>query len=397
MDVLLAIESVLFDEKKTSTYKFALVTAIIDYVIENPNEFPENGFHYIPIIYLAKRWLYYYYPLMVYGERGVRQGSTQVSLHRFVREFVEKQKDKSINYFEPEAILKIKERIEDNEILDKELISLLIKIRRVIISQPLQFIKIASNSFIQEELVEGIKFKDETFSLFGLYNSLLKYNEKENYQSIRSKSTNWEGERKAQTWLELEAEETLFIQMGHYTYKELAESRFFIKDAIIKRWLEYSVEKYLQADAKAIYALFYGLKLHEKRLERESGKIQKMRKIALTVFKPMKCIYCGKEIEKFELDHLIPWSKFPVDRFWNLFPACENCNRKKSDKIISLERNIQSKIAEYLKAWLEYFMENEEELAVLGGKETHNLNLENIESSIHLLLEQIKEINQNLI
>jgi len=40
---------------------------------------------------------------------------------------------------------------------------------------------------------------------------------------------------------------------------------------------------------------------------------------------------------------------------------------------------------------------NKEELVILGGKETYNLNLENIESSIHLLLEQIKEINQNLI
>ncbi len=63
----MGVESVLLDEKKSSTYKFALMSAIIDYVIEKPNEYPQNGFHNIPIIYLAKRWLYYYYPLMIYG------------------------------------------------------------------------------------------------------------------------------------------------------------------------------------------------------------------------------------------------------------------------------------------------------------------------------------------
>ncbi|MHA1330347.1 MAG: hypothetical protein ACTSR2_04635 [Candidatus Hodarchaeales archaeon] len=171
----MAIESVLFTEKKSSTYKFALVSAIIDYIIEYPSEFPKNGFHNIPVIYLAKRWLYYYFPLMIYGEKGVKQGkgTKQISLHKIIREFMEKQQDKSISYLQPEAILKIREKIDDNEILDKELVSLLIKIRNQIIDQPLQYIKIASNKTIQEELTEGIKFKEEPFALFGLYNSSL--------------------------------------------------------------------------------------------------------------------------------------------------------------------------------------------------------------------------------
>ena len=42
MEVLMGVESVLFDEKKSSTYKFALMSAIMDYIIENPNEYPQN-------------------------------------------------------------------------------------------------------------------------------------------------------------------------------------------------------------------------------------------------------------------------------------------------------------------------------------------------------------------
>ena len=53
MEVLMGVESVLLDEKKSSTYKFALISSIMDYIIENPNEYPLNGFHNIPITYLA--------------------------------------------------------------------------------------------------------------------------------------------------------------------------------------------------------------------------------------------------------------------------------------------------------------------------------------------------------
>ncbi len=397
MEVLIGIESVLFSEKKSSTYKFALISALVDYIIENPNEYPQNGFHNIPIVYLAKQWLYYYYPLMIYGEKGIKQGPAQISLHKIIREFVEKQQDKSFSYLTPEAILKIKEKIEADEILDKELTSLLIKIRYQIIDQPLQYIKIASNRNLQEELTSGVKFKEESFALFGLYNNTLLSGELEDYQSIRSKSTAWKGKRGEMSWFELEREETLFIQMGHYTYRELAKSRFFIKDAIIKRWLEYSVENYLQNDSKAIYALFNGLNLHKKEPERETLKMNKLRKIALQIFEPMHCIYCEKEIKSFDLDHFIPWSKYPVDRFWNLFPTCKSCNSKKSDKIVELEKKMQRRLSNYLRVWLSYFKENPEELLILGGKEAELLEMDSLDKSIKLIIEQIKGINNDLI
>ncbi|MHA1401360.1 MAG: HNH endonuclease domain-containing protein [Candidatus Heimdallarchaeaceae archaeon] len=53
--------------------------------------------------------------------------------------------------------------------------------------------------------------------------------------------------------------------------------------------------------------------------------------------------------ETIDLDPFIPWSKFPVDRFWNLFPTCKDCNNKKSDKIIELEEEITERIINYLR------------------------------------------------
>jgi len=393
----MGVESVLLDEKKSSTYKFALMSAIIDYVIEKPNEYPQNGFHNIPIIYLAKRWLYYYYPLMVYGEEGVRQGNTQIALRRVIRDFIEKQEDKQFLFTEPETILQIKDKIESNEILDKYLVSLLIDIREKIVEQPLRYTQITSRKRKEKELIEGINVKDPSFILFGLINTSIPLSEHKDYQEIRKKSESWKGRKDESNWNDLEADETAFIQMGHYTYTELVKSRFFIKDAIIKRWIEFTIDSYLEKDAQAIYALFHGLYLHKKESERENVLMRKMRAIASEIFQPMKCIYCESEISSFALDHFIPWSKYPVDRFWNLFPTCTSCNSKKSDKIVELEEKIQQRIEDYLRVWLLYFQSNQEEFSKLGGKEVEYLEMNAPEQSIKFLIEQIRVINKNLI
>ncbi len=393
----MSLESVLFDEKKSSTYKFALVSAIIDYIIENPNEYPKNGFHNIPIIYLAKRWLYYYYPLMIYEEDGVRQGNTQIALSKIVREFNEKETNKQLVYSEPEAILNIKDKIESNYILSEQLVSLLIKMRRKVVEQPLKYIQIASNERREEELVEGINIKDPSFTLFGLINTSISLEEHDDYQKIRQKSESWGGTKKPYSWSDLEADETAYIQMGHYTYTELAKSRFFIKDAVIKRWIEFTIESYLKSDAKAIYALFHGLYLHTRVPERGTTQMRRLREIVASIFEPMRCIYCEEEIKSFDLDHFIPWSKYPIDRFLNLFPTCKTCNRKKSDKIIELEKRMQKRLANYLRVWLNYFRENPEELLSLGGKEAALFEMDSIDKSVKLLIEQIKGINNDLI
>ena len=125
--------------------------------------------------------------------------------------------------------------------------------------------------------------------------------------------------------------------------------------------------------------------------------MRRLREIAASIFEPMKCIYCEKEeMKSFELDHFIPWSKFPVDRFWNLFPTCKTCNSKKSDKIIELEDKMNKKLVEYLKVWLEYFKKNNEEMLSLGGKEMEYVEIEALEKTTDFLIEQIKEIHSSL-
>ena len=47
-----------------------------------------------------------------------------------------------------------------------------------------------------------------------------------------------------------------------------------------------------------------------------------------------RCIYCSSSIAKgAEVDHFVPWSKFPNDAIENLVLACRKCNGKKSDHL----------------------------------------------------------------
>ena len=59
------------------------------------------------------------------------------------------------------------------------------------------------------------------------------------------------------------------------------------------------------------------------------------------------CFYCGKNFDplkgKWDADHFLPWSKFSPLRLANFVPACEQCNRSKSDRLA---------FHEHLEKWL---------------------------------------------
>ena len=49
---------------------------------------------------------------------------------------------------------------------------------------------------------------------------------------------------------------------------------------------------------------------------------------------------------------------------------------------------MQERLEIYLKVWLNYFKENPEELLSLGGKEAELLEIDSIDKSINLIIEQ---------
>jgi len=65
----------------------------------------------------------------------------------------------------------------------------------------------------------------------------------------------------------------------------------------------------------------------------------------------MRSVYTGTLFNSkadYHIDHLLPWSYYPINRFWNLYPSEPSINIKKSNNIPDwtdyLEENIRTHI-----------------------------------------------------
>lgn len=397
MDVLMAIDSVLHDERKSSTYKIALVCALVDYIIEHPGEHPRNGFHYIPLVEIARNVLYYYYPMTWFeeqGNQGIKQTSNvnlamYTSIHKHMKA---KQKESDLVYTAPEGLYHIREHIESGDPLSKHLIKLIKDIRSTLLKQPLQYIKIKT-SFEEENSFGRFEIKQRQFVLFGLHNRELTSVENQDYEQVRTASTSFSADNHL-TWSELVEQESCSIVMGHYTYVELVRSRLYIRDAVLKRWIEYSVDAY-QLSGSATLALIEALSMRERAIQRESGTIRYLRNVATEVFDPVICIYCEQQVTSFALDHFIPWSKYPTNYFWNLYPACTSCNSSKSDKVLLFNVELRKRIRRYLEEWLSYMKANQLGERY-GGREFAGISQKSLQEQREYLMDQLELISRDI-
>jgi hypothetical protein len=69
-----------------------------------------------------------------------------------------------------------------------------------------------------------------------------------------------------------------------------------------------------------------------------------------------RCLYTDSALgHAWDLDRLLPWSRFPVNLFWNLVPASPRANRGrggKSDGLPELNRNLRQRYIGFLERCL---------------------------------------------
>jgi len=53
-----------------------------------------------------------------------------------------------------------------------------------------------------------------------------------------------------------------------------------------------------------------------------------------------RCYYCGTDLIKFEIDHILPFSKYRNGKNENLCLTCIECNRMKGDKELTEFKDI---------------------------------------------------------
>jgi hypothetical protein len=402
MYILGAIEYLTQSEKKSSTYKIALTLGIIDYIIENPSELPKNASHHIPIINIAQRWFYYYYPMIHYEEVGVKQGPTQVAIMKKLQVFFSENNKITSKEALEKHFFEIREMIENNEPLPVDFIKLLKEIRTIILAQPLRYIKMGDTFSGSSNKKMQFKLTNTNFTVFGLVNNEL--NSLATYDDVRKQGKKWKIKKEPMTWHELISSENTFIQMGRFTYLEFVKLRFAIKDKLILDWIKTTQSFKVKKDE--LNHLIYALHLHKKpALERDSRMMTALRKIVKNRFQEVNCLYCDEDIsKKFDLDHLIPWSKLPINYFYNLFPACSSCNSTKSDKIIEIDDNLLQKLKKYLMEWLNVFYDDDEKMIKFGGNLVEQILLLLKEEDkatkdklADLLIDRVQDLNSKVI
>jgi len=386
MNAIQMFEYILNSGTRTTTYKYGLLTGIVDYIIENPLEPPKNNFHFIPIFHLARQFLVYYYPLVL---EGIRQGPDMkernpTKIKPLIEDFQQdKERLKSFTFvLDIENTNLLYSLIDEADELPESLVRLLFEIRKIIIDQPLQYIR---------------NVKDSTVSLFGLLST--KDPIQNDFEDHRKTGLllKWNDIKSSTNWNDLLTNENLQLFFGHQTFQEISEMRFWLRDVLVKRWAQECIERF-DATNPNLLSLF---DMWKRTPQRDTESIKNYRMLYLESGLRM-CLYCNQFIEKdLELDHLFPWSRFPVNSFWNLYPVCSNCNSKKSDKIPVISKEIDKRISNHLGVCLK--MESKNPIIRMDIDKLYrrrfNSNPDNVstEQKVKEILEYLRNLSSNFL
>lgn len=317
------IEAILAEGAMSSTYKYALLKAVIDYIIDAPTERDANGFHTIPAVYLARKFIEYYWPLW---RNGISQapGNGNLAINGYLQEFVRQASTMQLPFSleTPETVARLIPWLLTAETLPAPARKLLHDVRATVIEMPVQY-------------VANVRGGRESF--FTLHNKgldlLLPFAEQIQWgkRAIRIG-------RGGCSYAALEQAEHCSLLIAHRVFEELAELRFWIRDVIIKHWAE-KCEQYGGGQG-VNYAEFAGaFELYRPDRASLQPYRELYRALGLT-----SCFYTGNEIteEQYELDHFLPFSRFPVNAYWNLVPTTRTLNGRKSDRLIQLTDHMRN-------------------------------------------------------
>jgi len=92
MTLIRDINNILEYGRKMTSYKYATLLAVFDFITEHPSEQTINNLHFIPIVYLARQFISYYYP---FSFHNYYQGSLAADKSLKVLNFIDKFKLKA--------------------------------------------------------------------------------------------------------------------------------------------------------------------------------------------------------------------------------------------------------------------------------------------------------------
>lgn len=160
---------------------------------------------------------------------------------------------------------------------------------------------------------------------------------------------------------------------------------------IVYDWWRWNFARYLEIKNPLVPGIINKI---EKPFKRELTIAKMYWKEILLIDSDLKCLYSNTFLEKYDIDHFIPWSFVTHDKLWNLIPVNPSVNRQKSDRLPDLNSYLEKFLNVQVKS-----MEN------FGSKYlVHDFSKEQFvkntieeyqfSQSENILLESIKNINK---
>lgn len=293
------ISKIIERDSKSSTYKFALLRGTIDIIQDNSPfiKIDHNRVH-IPTGLLIEKWLLYYYPILQSSTR-IPQISSNTNL-AFELQFV----DLIQNYKTRGSFSAFYNDLRNKGIpydLKRDLFELVKKLRNTITKMPMKYI--------------GYSINNKHYSIY-------------NYQNSKrlSSSADIDIERLINDF------GSFSIPIEYYEAFKLLGSFINGQDSILFQWAEFSVNASGQnlSIEKVIHEV-----LKSPITERNILESKKIYKDILQSKGSVYCVWTGKKINKYDIDHVIPFSVWKNNDLWNLLPSKSSINRDKRDKIPS--------------------------------------------------------------
>ncbi|MFP4432467.1 MAG: methyltransferase domain-containing protein [Spirochaetaceae bacterium] len=292
------LESILIEDRKVNSYKYALLRALANLATRRYNavRWRPDGIVALDIDLIAREWIKYYWPIVAAQEKGrfilqgqEIQGKADVTFREPLRGLVRAFGEGGLSAF---TLALECDRLSEPA---KALYKVTIQKVRLGIAQPVQY---AGN-----ERTGAKVFR------------------KEGKQILMP----------AELWAELSV-------MGRW-----------IADSIVLRWADFTINLRRQPPDVTSQEVI-SLLLEPSGADRKVDIARSAYERVLTERNSLTCVWSGSALRRFDVDHAIPFALWGNNDLWNLLPTAPEVNNAKRAKLPS-RKLVEARRPEIVEAW----------------------------------------------
>lgn len=268
------IEEIIFRDKKTSTYKLALVKALCEIAISGERDvhFQADGVH-VPLRRISELWLRYYWPLLIETDHALPQNT-----HRQLAFQAELE---NLASHSGQRDLRILRSAAPGSEIEQRLETTLRVIGDTILKQPVQY---AGNlSTVGRPFLAG----------------------------------------------RLDGARTVVVHPE--VWRELVLFGRWLKDALVLEWSRWSANLAGRKDLSPDSVSQTVIRLLTQ-ADEQARDTRIVRELFLREANSRRCTWTGRPVQNFDVDHILPYAHFGNNDLWNLVPASPSANNEKRDR-----------------------------------------------------------------